>query len=194
MPTAKRKRDEAMKRDMAVLERSQLVERNNDVVTVTESGLKLIEVLAKHGSTQNHIASQLGITQNSFRKILGRSDNDDSKPRLAWERGRSQHEQDVVNRLLAHGLKNPISLIFYSKAKLGWRENEPAPTVQSNVQITYPAAMSCEEFYKMLGISGPVDTRLPAHDVSPKPKALPPAGDVPMYATTHTQKESENGK
>ena len=151
MPTAKRKRDEAMKHDMAVLERSQLVERNNDVVTVTESGLKLIEVLAKHGSTQNHIASQLGITQNTFKKILGRSDNDDSKARLAWERGRSMHEQDVVNRLLAHGLKNPISLIFYSKAKLGWRENEPAPTVQSNIQISLPAAMSRDRMSQLSG-------------------------------------------
>jgi hypothetical protein len=176
MPTRERRHAQAAAaaaREMAVLERSELVVRGDDgkATGLTANGLQMVERLAMRGGSQNYIATKLGLTHGTFRKWLGRAE-DETESRLAYERGRAQHEQDIINRLLAHGIKNPISLIFYSKAKLAWRENEPAPMQQNNISLVLPQPMSREQYYKSLGIEGPVDTRI-THDVTPKVPALP---------------------
>lgn len=173
-------------REIAVLERSDLVMRGADgkATGLTANGLQLVELLAKAGNTQNFIASKIGLTQGTFRKMLGRGE-DESPERLAWERGRAQHEQDIVRMLLDHGKQNVVGLIFYSKAKLGWKENEPPPAAANNILITLPGAMTSEQYYKLLGIEGPIDTRI-SRDVTPKPKALNSAGgDQPLYSNSN---------
>lgn len=68
-------------------------------------------------------------------------------------------------------------LMFYAKTQLGWQEKSTGPLVQENrINITLPASMSIEEYYKMLGIDAPLDFRkdksIPMKDVT---KALPAA-------------------
>jgi hypothetical protein len=152
---AKREAHEA--RELAVLERSELIVRDDvgKPSGLTASGLQLVERLAKDGSTQNHIAGKLSLPQHVLKRLLGRAE-EESPARLAWERGRALHEQEVVRMMLEHGKKNVVGLIFYAKAKLGWKENEPPPAVQNNIMLTLPKALSKEQYYASLGIPGPV--------------------------------------
>jgi hypothetical protein len=155
---------------------------------LSPSALELVERLAARASTQNFIAGRLGITAAAFKRLLGRSD-DEGPARLAWERGRAEHEQDVIRKLLAHGHKNVIALIFYSKAKLGFRENEPAPTPESNIKIVLPRALTREEYYKSLGISGPVLANN-IKDVTPPRKAIPDGSKPPLSWSSYQPKDS----
>lgn len=175
-------KERTMQREVAVLMHKQLVVRDAEgkPTGLTPNGLLLVERLAKAAGTQNFIAGKLGITTKTFQKMLGRAE-DETPARLAWEKGRSEHEQHVVNQLMAHGIKNPISLIFYSKAKLAWKENEPAAVQQNSINITLPRALSREEYYKSLGIEGPVDSRK-LIDAKPIQTLTGAAGDQPLYS------------
>jgi hypothetical protein len=177
---AKREAHEA--RELVVLERSDLIVRDNagKPSGLTASGLQLVERLAKDGSTQNYIAGKLSVPQHVLKRLIGRAE-EESPVRLAWERGRALHEQEVVRRMLEHGKKNVVGLIFYAKAKLGWKENEPPPAVQNNIMLTMPQPMTKEQYYKSLGLEGPVDSRV-LHDVTTKDEtAHPGVPEIPFY-------------
>ena len=173
------KSEAAANRELAVLERAPLVVRAADgkLAALTADGLVLVEKLGRAGSTQNYIASKLGVTQGAFKKLLGRAE-EETEARLAWERGRAAHEQDIIRQLLAHGKKNVVALIFYSKAKLHWKENEPDAGFTSNIQITLPDSMTKEQYYATLGIDGPIDTRK-IKDVTPPSETSSKPADEP---------------
>ena len=180
----------AAERALRVLERGELVLRDVEgkPTGLTASGLELVERLAARASTQNYIAGRLGITASAFKRLLGRTD-DDGQARLAWERGRAEHEQDVIRKLLAHGQKNVIALIFYSKAKLGFRENEPTPAVESNIKIVLPRPMTEEQYYKTLGMTGP-DAANNIKDVTPKPPAITDQTKPPLSWSSFQPEDS----
>ena len=180
----------AAERGLRVLERSQLVLRDDDGKAngLTVSGLELVERLAARASTQNYIAGRLGITAGAFKRLLGRAE-DENPTRLAWERGRSEHEQDVIRKLLAHGQKNVIALIFYSKAKLGFWEREPPPVADSNIKIVLPRARSREEYNKSLGISGPVLANN-IKDVTPPRPAIGDSSKPPLTWASYQPEDS----
>lgn len=180
----------AAERGLRVLERSQLVLRDADGKPdgLTASGLELVERLAARASTQNYIAGRLGITASAFKRLIGRTD-DEGQPRLAWERGRAEHEQDVIRKLLAHGKKNVIALIFYSKAKLGFRENEAAPAVESNIKIVLPRPMTEEQYYKTLGMNGP-DRANNIKDITPPRAAIPDNSKPPLTWASYQSEDS----
>jgi len=186
----------AAEREMRVLERSELVVRDADGKSsgLTPAGLELVEKLAAKASTQNSIAGKLKITASAFRKLLGKAD-EETPARFAWEKGRGEHEQDIIKKLLMHGAKNPIALIYYSKAKLGWRENEaPSEASTSNIKIILPAPMSREDYYRMLGITGPVDAANVAANkmktIEHRAGAIPASEDSPLYQSKLQQKET----
>jgi len=180
----------ASDRALRVLERSELVLRDAEGKPngLSPSALELVERLAARASTQNFIAGRLGITAAAFKRLLGRAD-DEGPARLAWERGRAEHEQDVIRKLLAHGQKNVIALIFYSKAKLGFRENEIAAAVESNIKIVLPRPMTEEEYYKTLGMTGP-DKANNIKDVTPPKPALTDQSKPPLSWSTYQPKDS----
>jgi hypothetical protein len=180
----------AAERGLRVLERSQLVLRDADGKPngLTASGLELVERLAARAGTQNFIAGRLGITAGAFKRLLGRTE-DENPTRLAWERGRSEHEQDVIRKLLAHGRKNVIALIFYSKAKLGFRENEPPPVADSNIKIVLPRAFTEEEYYKSLGLTGPVKANN-IKDITPPRPATADNSKPPLTWASYQSEDS----
>lgn len=72
-----------------------------------------------------------------------------------------------------------ISLIYLTKARLGWSE-KPHNLVQDNrIQITLPGAMSGEDFFKGLGIDQPLDFRKDKSKAHPMLKDITPQRPVP---------------
>jgi len=149
------------------------------VVGLSEQGLKLVERLARRGAPQSKIAASLGITLRRFKSLM---DADESDVRLRWEKGRADHEDEIAKQLVKHGRRSFAALIYYSKAALGWKENDPATavSVQSNIRLTLPRPMSTEDYFKMCGVSAPVDCRTPEQialrEAEVKARALPSPG------------------
>lgn len=167
---------------LAALGRDQLVvEIDEKPDSLTEAGLQLVEKLARIGAPQGKIASELQIPVRRFKTIMERN-NDDNSVRLAWERGHHDFEFEILQRLMRHGIKNPIPLLFVAKTQLEWRENTPPQqNIENRISLTLPQPMSKEQYYASLGLTGPVDSRV-IH-VTPKTEtpALPAGEDVPLY-------------
>jgi hypothetical protein len=177
----KQKLAAAARRELAILERSETVIRGADgkPTGLTPNGLKLVEILATAGGSKNYVAAKLGIPQATFKKLLGAA-NDETDARMSFERGHALHEHDVATRLLAADAP-AASLVFYAKSRLGWKDEPPVPSSTNNVVISLPGAMTSEQYYKMLGIDGPVDSRqLPARNITP-------TEDKALYESNHQQ-------
>lgn len=128
---------------------------------LTPDGLALVENLAGFGKSETYIASKLGIVKAAFRKLLGEPSNE-NQIRLRWESGFAKYEDRKVKLMERHAEKNFIPAIFLAKARLGWRDSaQPAPLVENRIQLTLPLPMSTEQFYKMVGQTGPLDYRTP---------------------------------
>ena len=114
---------------------------------ITPAGLKIVEACARQGGSQSLCASSLGMSLNTFKRIIGEEDGNNST-RLAFEKGKSELEFEVSTLLLEHGRAgNVIALIFYSKAQLGWTD-APQVNTQVGVQIVLPDSMDRESFAK----------------------------------------------
>lgn len=140
------------------------VTRDGQTPVLTEAGLAAITLLASESVTQVAIASRIGITFKVFKGLLGRADDDPPSPaRAAWELGLGRLESELGRLLLSSARRgNTIAQIFFSKAKLGWRESSPVQIDASQKHITFlPASMTEEEYFRSLNISGPLDTRPP---------------------------------
>lgn len=176
----KQKLAAAARRELAVLERSETTIRTDGkVVGVTPSGLRLVELLATAGGSKNYIAAKLGIPQATFKKLMGAA-NAETDVRLAFEKGHALHEHDVARRLLAADAP-ASSLVFYAKSRLHWRDEPPVPSNTNNVVITLPAPLTRAEYFRALGIEGPVNSRqLPAAK-----NVTPNDADKPLYETAN---------
>ena len=155
-------------------------------VTITNDGLGYVEYLASEFCTQGFAASKLGVSLATFRKLYGKDVDDPPSPlRAAWESGRAAFETEVQRyHLLAMRKGSAIQPMFISKTEFGKREAGAAIEIQNGprIDIVLPGSMSEAEYYKRLGIAGPIDTRAPKkiaeseairrigmHDVSPLP-------------------------
>lgn len=67
------------------------------------SGLELIEDLARKNRTQATIAVALGISKKKFETMISRAKGENEE-RLAWERGRADVEQRLLDVLTASAL------------------------------------------------------------------------------------------
>ncbi len=142
------------------------VTRAGATPVLTDSGRTVIETMAAEGCTQNKIASTLGVSARTFKTLLGKTDDDPPSPaRTAWESGRSTLESDLVRLALAGARKGDmIRQMFLLKSQFGHRDQGPTTVVDASARIQFvlPGSMSESDYYKSLGISGPIDTR-PEH-------------------------------
>jgi hypothetical protein len=115
-----------------------------DEVALTDTGLVLVEETARDGGSRNLCAARLGVARSTFQQLMRR----DERILLAFERGESELESEVASLLLKAARKgHVVSAIYFSKARLGWRENDPTPSPQANIQIVQlPAAMTHEQW------------------------------------------------
>lgn len=113
-------------------------------VLISEAGAQEVGRLAREGGNRALIAARLGVPRKAFTKALA----GDEYALLAFEEGQAEHEHEVASLLLAVARKGgaPANLIFYAKARLGWRENDPTVTPTSNVQIVLPSPMTEQQF------------------------------------------------
>ena len=130
-------------------------------VALTAAGLALVEAVARDGGSQGLIASRLGVALSTLKKAMER----DESIRLAYERGRFELEHEVASFLLkAMRSGNVVAAIYYSKAQLAWRENDPVPTQQTGIVITLPAAMSHEQWEahraQQRSLAAPIDVEV----------------------------------
>jgi hypothetical protein len=136
------------------------------------SGLALITVLATQGAPQRKIAAELGILFKTFKRLLDRSDD---VVRLAWEAGKAEVENRIVQNLLkASDAGHVVASIFYAKAQMQWQE-QAAPDNRPNVIIQIPDALSPEQYIRV--INEPVRRKVNRHDVQQLPAPERAEGD-----------------
>lgn len=158
-------KERAAREQRNIVVAADLVERgaNGKPLGLTEAGLAAVEALAKLGKAKMFIAASLGLGTEQFKKLFGPADNP-GPVRLAYEKGMAIFDDVLNDIMLAHARTNPVGGIYYTKSRLGWRDNEVAgPAVENKIQISLPAPMSKEAFYATLGIKGPADSRQPGY-------------------------------
>lgn len=142
----------------------------------TDDALLLVEEMAANGRTQKTIAAAFGLTLSMIDKQF-RGNAGDNPLRLAWEFGNARDEQDYIDvaryHVLDSGDKKPDTLMFMwlTKNRHGWKDKQEDNTAKGPaIQINLPGPMKADEYYKMLGLDGPVDGRL--KNVTPATPAL----------------------
>ena len=82
----------------------------------------------------------------TFRRIL----KEDARAAEVYEVGLAKLSDEIVDLLLEQGRKgNVTSLIWLTKARLGWSE-QGLPVVQTNVQIVLNDAKSEDEYLRAI--------------------------------------------
>ena len=122
-----------------------LIERGaaKGAVALTAEGLALVESVARDGGSQALVASRLGVALSTFKKVMER----DESVRLAYERGHAELEHEVATLLLDAARKGAIvPAIYFSKARLGWRENDVVAPTQNGIQIVLSDSLTPDQW------------------------------------------------
>jgi hypothetical protein len=137
-------------------------------INVLPNGLVALSLWAEAGNTQEKCASLLSISLRSFQNLLGSADS--SEPvRLAFEAGQASHKSNLIVWLTeAARSGNVIASFFLLKAVHLLRDQGPAVEVNvgNKIQFVLPGNQPKEDWYKSLGIEGPIDTRQPANRIA----------------------------
>lgn len=124
--------------------------------------LAAVTYWAANMKTQRWMASRLGKSARAMEDAFAK-DKGDNPLRLAFEEGRAEAEQEKIdtwNELDPRDPKQVVGAIFFMKAQFNWRDRPDNATSDApKIQFVLPGPMSEEEYYKKLGITGPVDTR-----------------------------------
>ena len=132
-------------------------------VTVTPNGCAAIRIWAQGGKTAEAIAAELGVAQTTFKKLLGAADDEPATDvRLAYEAGKASHKSLLIEKLTEKALAgSEIAGFFLLKSVHNLRDSGPSVVVDNAQRISFvlPGSMSQEDYYKKLGIDGPIDTR-----------------------------------
>lgn len=135
---------------------SELVLREQDDagklrLVVTEEGLAAIERMAAEGNANATIARALGTDARTLRRLR----DDDERVAQAYDTGKARLADELTDILLTHARNgNVTAAIYLSKARLGWRDQGPAPQGgnATQINISIPAPMSEEEFRKIVDV------------------------------------------
>lgn len=179
-----------------------LVHAEDKVIGLTDAGLAMVERLAARGEPMRLIASSLGVTLSRFEKLIGSADvQPPSEVRLRWEAGHARHESAYRKLLWRHAKRHPIPAIFYGKSVFSMKDSGMQVDIKEDrrIQLYLPKPMQMGEFFKNLGIEGPLDFRRDKtkphpmlKDVTPSagPRGLPaPAsGSDPLAKTDATSR------
>lgn len=117
--------------------------------TVTDAGLAAIERMAAEGNADGVIAKALSVNVKALRRLR----DEDERVADAYEYGKARLATELTDILLNHAREgNVTAAIYLSKARLGWRDQGPAPHAGNAVQVNIhmPAPMSDEEFKRMV--------------------------------------------
>ena len=112
-----------------------------------------IEQWATHGVSERDIASRLGMSPVTWRKVKER----DLRARDALARGRGREETILVGCLYRAAVEkgNVTAAIFLLKTRHGYIDN-PKPEMQESrvsVEVRLPAALSTNQYKQVLDIT-----------------------------------------
>jgi hypothetical protein len=129
-------------------------------VGMNADGLKFVGLLATAFPGDRglkFIAKSFNIHRSVLKALFDR-DKGANAIRLAWEAGDAMAEFAHYRLMMGHAADKFIAAIFVSKSIHNWRENDQSMvTVNANgPTLVLPDALSEEELYRRLGISGPV--------------------------------------
>ena len=132
-------------------------DRRTGTVSVSPTGIALIERLGREGQDQRSIAKALGISTKTLLEVRKRQPEVEE----ALDRGHAGLSDELVHLLLNLARKgNVIAAIFLAKARCGWREGD-APEARANIVIQLPDANSPEQYLKIIG-AGAAQPALPS--------------------------------
>ncbi len=144
----------------------------------TVPALTMVKEMAANGQGQNIIAAKMGVILKTWNHHIAENKQDNPLA-LAWQAGWAEHEQfwrDMCMEMAMGDSKGAtIMAIFYAKSQFGWRDRNDI-TINNNGggNIVYlPKGLSGEEYYKKLGISGPVRLDAPMMQIE-APKDITP--------------------
>jgi hypothetical protein len=122
-------------------------DRRTGTVSISPTGIALIERLARAGQDQRSIAKKLGISTKTFLETRKRQPEVEE----ALDRGHAGLSDELTHLLLGLARKgNVVAGIFLAKARCGWREGD-APEARANIVIQLPDANSPEQYLKIIG-------------------------------------------
>lgn len=158
----------------AALAGAVLRDANGKPLGLKPEALPFITQLASGGAAQDFVASRLGLSGKQFKTLMGTGDAP-TDVRLAFEKGRVEHEADISRRLLKHGEKWAPSIMFYAKSRLRWRENESVVDARNEdnrrIQITVNEPMAIGQLLRGLDqkeiIDGRRDKSIPLDAITP---------------------------
>jgi predicted DNA-binding protein (UPF0251 family) len=121
-------------------------------IRLTEDELVILEKLSTGGFSQRSIAKRLGVAYDTLQAIVKR----DPEASEAVQRGRAAEHDGLCQTMLRAALNGNVTAgIFLLKARHGYVDSGLAPINNDNrvaVQITLPAAMSPEQYAKMIEV------------------------------------------
>ena len=120
-------------------------------IVLTDDGLAAIERMTAAGNADATICKALGVGHNQLRKLREADERVDT----AYQTGKARLADELTDILLTHAREgNVTAAIYLSKARLGWRDQGPAPqaAAATQVNIHIPAPMSDADFKKMIEV------------------------------------------
>lgn len=154
-----------------------------------DDALALVTTMATHGKSQRTIAAHFQMNFKTFEEHLGK-DRGDNALQLAWQKGRAAHEQHFADLFVAVSASDSkgavIAAIFYAKAQFGWQDRAQTNlTINTGPQWVLPGAMSPEDYYKKLGVTGPREAvSIAKRDLTAVPLLPQPIVNVPSEGGT----------
>ena len=119
-------------------------------ILVPARDLHYITELAAKGCRQKDVARGVGLDERTLVKCL----NEQPEVREAFDQGRQQLHDSLVNKLVTMALKGNVAALIYScKVLLGYRENDVPPDQRPIVNITLPGAAPTLEAWKRAAIT-----------------------------------------
>lgn len=138
---------------------------NNTRVDLREADYSKLAAWAAQGVRKQDAAARLGVTDRTLRRIFER----DERAASAWATGHAELHERLVAKLVEKALNGEVApLIFSLKSIFGYRDQGPHEGEQQApaVVINLPAAVSRENFEKLVEVRATSQAKLPENSVT----------------------------
>lgn len=153
------------------------------LVVITPEGLEIIRRYVSAGLSQVTICRRMGIGHAMLSKIRKRQPEVEE----AFQHGIGELNDECSDMLLNMARRgNVVAAIYFTKARLGWRDNDTPQTHTSNITIHMPASLTIADL-KMLQQANM--TPMQFQEANPLP--IEPTPDDSIETEGHDSSDSE---
>ena len=123
-----------------------LSSNNQPITFITEIGCEIIRKYYRAGLCQTSIARRMGLSGG----VLGQCKRRQPEVAAAFEFGKAELEDECSDLLMNMARRgNVIALIYFTKARLGWRDNDQPAEQRPNLVIHMNAPMTDNDWLAM---------------------------------------------